>query len=250
MIYVFRKIVNLIGKLIGLYRNVKISNTTISIAVIKSRFKNIKGTKEYPISICNSNLPNVIISEGVSINGSILSGDIHLNRFVSLNHCRVCAGINRIEIGSFTSIGPNTVIQEVYHRSNGVSTYHMFKNIFKEKNEKDLVSKGDIIIGEDVWIGANCTILSGVKIGRGAIIGAGSVVTKDVSAYSIVVGNPARTIKMRFDVGIINTLERSRWWEWSIDRIISNKAFFEINIAENADVKEKIIEYVRDEKII
>lgn len=52
-------------------------------------------------------------------------------------------------------------------------------------------------IANDVWIGANCMILPGVTIGEGAVVAAGSVVTKDVPAYSMVGGCPARTIKMR-----------------------------------------------------
>ena len=54
-----------------------------------------------------------------------------------------------------------------------------------------------IVIEEDVWMGVNCVILKGVRIGRGAIIAAGSVVTRDVGAYEIVGGVPARLIKKR-----------------------------------------------------
>ena len=54
-------------------------------------------------------------------------------------------------------------------------------------------------IGNDVWIGYGAIILQGVSIQDGAIIAAGSVVTKDVDAYSIYAGNPARKIRSRFD---------------------------------------------------
>ena len=59
----------------------------------------------------------------------------------------------------------------------------------------DNVKKKPIIIGNDVWIGFNSIIMKGVSIGDGAIIAAGSVVTKDVPAFSIVGGNPAKIIK-------------------------------------------------------
>ena len=54
-----------------------------------------------------------------------------------------------------------------------------------------------IIIGEDVWIGTHVVVLAGVKIGQGAVVGAGSIVTKDVPAYEIWAGAPARYIKTR-----------------------------------------------------
>lgn len=57
--------------------------------------------------------------------------------------------------------------------------------------------KKKVVIGDDVWIGANSIILPGVNIGEGAIIAAGSVVTKDVPAFSIVAGVPARIMKIR-----------------------------------------------------
>lgn len=55
-----------------------------------------------------------------------------------------------------------------------------------------------IIVEDDVWIGHGAIILSGVTIGEGAIVAAGSVVNKDVPPYSIVGGNPAKVITMRF----------------------------------------------------
>lgn len=67
----------------------------------------------------------------------------------------------------------------------------------KDYNWHGLTSK--IIVEDDVWIGYGAILLSGVHIGKGAIIAAGSVVTKDVEAYAIVGGNPAKFLKYRFD---------------------------------------------------
>jgi acetyltransferase-like isoleucine patch superfamily enzyme len=66
-----------------------------------------------------------------------------------------------------------------------------------------------IIVGDDVWVGYGAVVLSGVTIGRGAIIAAGSVVTKDVDAYAIVAGNPARQHGVRFTPEEI--VEHERW---------------------------------------
>ena len=57
-------------------------------------------------------------------------------------------------------------------------------------------------------------IKAGVKIGDGAVIGMGSIVTHDVGAYEIWVGNPARLIRKRFDEETINELMKTKWWEW------------------------------------
>ncbi len=79
--------------------------------------------------------------------------------------------------------------------------------------------KGDTIIGNDVWIGQNVTFLPGVKVGDGAIIGANSVVRKDIEPYAIVIGNPARMLRKRFDDELIELLERFKWWDKSIPEI-------------------------------
>lgn len=52
-----------------------------------------------------------------------------------------------------------------------------------------------ITVGNNVWFGSNIVVLPGVTIGDGAVVGAGSIVTKDVPAYTVVVGNPARVLK-------------------------------------------------------
>jgi acetyltransferase-like isoleucine patch superfamily enzyme len=69
-------------------------------------------------------------------------------------------------------------------------------------------------IGNDVWIGANALIRQGVHIGTGAVVGMGSVVTKDIPDYAIVVGNPAKVIRKRFDASTIARLLASKWWEF------------------------------------
>ena len=56
---------------------------------------------------------------------------------------------------------------------------------------------GNIEIGHDSAIGANAVVIEGVRVGRGAVVGAGAIVIKDVPAGAVVVGNPARIIKMK-----------------------------------------------------
>lgn len=70
------------------------------------------------------------------------------------------------------------------------------------------------VIGNDVWIGTDVTLAMGIRVGTGAIIAANSTVTKDVPAYAIVAGNPARIVKMRFDEEMIVRMLAARWWEY------------------------------------
>ena len=82
--------------------------------------------------------------------------------------------------------------------------------------------KGDTVLGYDVWIGAESMIMPRVKIADGAIVGARSLVTKNIGAYEIWGGNPAKLIKKRFSDDDIAKLLQIKWWDWSVDKIKQN----------------------------
>ena len=107
-------------------------------------------------------------------------------------------------IGNYVSIANSTLfILGGNHSVNSFTTYPI-KSFYVESNSvDDAKSKGPIVVEDEVWIGHSVIILSGVRIGKGAIIATGSVVTKDVEAFSIVGGNPAKFIKWRIPVDII-----------------------------------------------
>ncbi len=140
-----------------------------------------------------------------------------------------CAGYNQIyyaQIGKFCSIASFVRINPGNHPTYTRISQHHFtyrSEMFGfGEDDGDFFAwrKTDFVtIGNDVWIGHNATIMPGVKIGNGAVIGTGAVVTKDVEPYSIVVGVPAKKIKMRFSDEIIEKIEKSQWWDWDYETI-------------------------------
>lgn len=91
-------------------------------------------------------------------------------------------------------IGPQVSIITGDHKIDTVGKYMVNVSDDEKVPENDL----PVVIEDDVWIGANSTILKGVTIGEGSVVAAGSVVTKNVPAYTIVGGVPAKIIKNRF----------------------------------------------------
>lgn len=133
---------------------------------------------------------------------------------------------DKLIIGKFCQIakGVEFVMNGANHQMNAVSTFPFYTlegwNMNPPKMT-DLPLKGDTIIENDVWIGQNAVILPGVHIGNGAIIGANSVVGCDVEPYTIVVGNPAKALRKRFDDELIQLMLEWNWWDKSIDEIDS-----------------------------
>ena len=133
---------------------------------------------------------------------------------------------DKIIIGKFCQIasGVEFIMNGANHQMNAVSTFPFYTLEGWEQNppsQNDLPIKGDTIIGNDVWIAQNATILPGVHIGDGAIIGANSVVGSDIDPYTIVVGNPAKPIRKRFNEELIDIMEKLKWWDKSIEEINS-----------------------------
>ena len=131
---------------------------------------------------------------------------------------------DKLIIGKFCQIGAGVefVMNGANHQLNAATTYPFF--IFggwdaETPPKENMPLKGDTIVGNDVWIGQNVTILPGVHIGDGAIIGLNSIVTRDIPAYAVAAGNPARIIRKRFDDDMIAFLEKLKWWDKPIEKI-------------------------------
>lgn len=126
-----------------------------------------------------------------------------------------------LAIGAYTSIGTDVkVFLGGEHRIDWVTTFPFSVLWDSGKQIKGHPkSKGDVVIGSDVWIANEAVIMSGVDVGHGAVIGARAIVTRDVPAYAVVAGNPARIVKFRFDQPTIERLLKIKWWEWEPGRI-------------------------------
>lgn len=105
------------------------------------------------------------------------------------------AAKSKIVIGDHVMFGPEVTVCGGNHRIDVLGRYM----IDIGENEKRPEDDPGVVIEDDVWIGSRAIILAGVRVGRGAVVGAGAVVTRSVTPYAIVGGNPARIIRMRFD---------------------------------------------------
>jgi acetyltransferase-like isoleucine patch superfamily enzyme len=114
-------------------------------------------------------------------------GFIKLGDDCSVNPYTVLYGHGGLTIGNAVRIATHTVI---------IPANHIYADPQTPIFQQEVTMEG-VLIEDDVWVGSNVTILDGVHIQKGAVIAAGSVVTKNVGAYTVVAGVPARIIKRR-----------------------------------------------------
>ena len=160
---------------------------------------------------------NIIVGDFTYIADSEF--EIHVTHHYDFNN-------DKLIIGKFCQIasGVEFIMNGANHQMNSVSTFPFYTLEGWNMDPplpSDLPLKGDTIIGNDVWIGQNAVILPGTHIGDGAIIGANSVVGSNVSPYNIVIGNPSRVLRKRFDDELIDLMLKFKWWDKSIDEIDS-----------------------------
>ncbi len=151
---------------------------------------------------------NYCLLSGMSKNG------LQIGDYASIgSYCRIIASTDHTNLGEYIKIGKNVGLGEFSSLggSGGLTigdntiiaqyfSAHPENHIFEDSNKLIRLQgtkRSPISIEENCWIGAKVTVLAGVTIGKASVIGAGAVVTKDIPAYSIAIGNPAKVIKSR-----------------------------------------------------
>jgi virginiamycin A acetyltransferase len=132
----------------------------------------------------------------------------------------------RLVVGRYCALahGASLIMASANHVLDGLSTYPfpIMGGAWAEAlplAEMPFPRKGDTVIGNDVWLGYECLILPGVNVGHGAIVGARAVVHEPVPPYAVVVGNPARVARIRFDGRTVDRLLALAWWDWPVEHV-------------------------------
>lgn len=160
-------------------------------------------TKFHPGSQINNlstDISKILIGHNCHISGLLMvygyGGSIKIGDNCSLSPYSRIISAKKIEIGNRVLIAHNVnIIDNISHPIDAGLRHEDFINSYLTGMKEYDIKSEEIIIEDDVWIGFNSAIMRGVKIGKGAIIGSGSVVTKDVKAWTVNVGNPLRCIR-------------------------------------------------------
>jgi phosphonate metabolism protein (transferase hexapeptide repeat family) len=153
------------------------------------------------------------------------------------------AQITYTSMGKFCSIAAMTRINPGNHPMHRASQAHFtyrasayFPGEHDEAEFFEWRKSHRVYIGHDIWIGHGAIVLPGRSIGTGAVVAAGAIVTKDVPAYTIVGGNPARPIRRRFPEHIADRLARLAWWDWDHEALrTALPDFRKLNVEEFLD---------------
>lgn len=150
------------------------------------------------------------------------------------------------EIGSFCSLSWNVSVGGADHSYSSTSQHSLTYDArlgFVDDQHIDVDTgryHSPVSIGSDVWLAAGVVVTRGVTIGHGAVVAANAVVTKDIPAYAVVAGVPAKVVKFRFAPDIVDLLLQLQWWTWPKDKIAEHIEL--LSCPPSVDVLTKLLE--------
>lgn len=148
--------------------------------------------------------------------------NVTLNNFAGGAFSYVAPGaqMHHVRLGRYCSIGDGMAILSKHPTDTLTTSPFPYQRIFPAPFDAAPVvtfqNLDSTVIGNDVWIGSGVRIKSGVRIGDGAIVGAGSVVTRDIPAFSVCAGAPARHIRWRFELEVREAVSELKWWQYNL----------------------------------
>jgi len=158
--------------------------------------------------------------------GTQIGSDMIVGSGTRINGKIVVKGAGAVEFGKYCAVGADVRVITSNHATDVVNLQHVLARKIGSLEKREADRKG-VSVGHNVWIGDAAIILPGVTVGNGAVLAAGTVIAKDVPAYAVVGGVPGKVLKIRLSAERIATLERSRWWDWTIDEMRQKREFFE-----------------------
>lgn len=193
----------MLKRLYSLFLRLRAKHRVYKHATIKGHNHYI-GARADVILMDGATKDQVQINDSCWHRGRILvqtNGVVILNPHSQIGENTNIFAVNRIEIGAYTAIAPNTTICD--NNNHPISPKERKAMRVQPQGHDSKLWKhsvsAPIIIGENCWIGTNVRICKGVTIGDNSIVAACSVVTKNVPANCIVAGNPAKIVKMDID---------------------------------------------------
>lgn len=181
---------------------------------VKNPNIHIKGTKSYYSDAWTGSFEESVVR--------YLYGDSY-----SLKNWEPIWELDQLYIGNFVCIGAEVIILMGGNNTHRMDWFSLYP--FKESVVESYQQKGDTIIGDGAWLGIRSVIMPGVTIGEGAVVAAGSIVTKNVSAYSIVGGNPAKVIGSRFEDDIIKRLINLKIYDLPEENLLALQSYLSSN---------------------